>query len=116
VVWMRGEHDSWIEDLRMRVVYSINKVPIRLTEERWFHIVENHNDLAGWYDDVLDTIENPDFILRSYKDTLVGVREVKEGHYLCVVYKEVTPKDGFVITAYSTSKIKREAIIWRKKL
>ena len=28
---------------------SRNGVPIRLTEERWFHIVENHDDLAGYY-------------------------------------------------------------------
>ena len=35
-------------------ILSINGVPIRLTEERWFHIVENHDDLAGHFDDVLD--------------------------------------------------------------
>ena len=94
----------------MHTACSINKVPIRLTKERWFHIAENHNDLAGLYDEVLSTIENPDFILKGYGDALIGVREVKERQYLNVVYKEIAGKDGFVITAYRTSKIKKEAL------
>ena len=44
----------------MDIAYSINDIPIRLTRERWFHITENHDDLAGYYDDVLHTIEDPD--------------------------------------------------------
>ena len=31
----------------MEIVKSVNNVPIRLTDERWIHIVENHDDLAG---------------------------------------------------------------------
>jgi hypothetical protein len=38
----------------MEIVKSKNGVPIRLTEERWLHIVENHGDLAGYYDDILN--------------------------------------------------------------
>jgi hypothetical protein len=49
----------------MDVAFSKNGVPIRLTDERWFHIVENHDDLAGYYDDVLQTIEDLDLILRG---------------------------------------------------
>jgi hypothetical protein len=45
------------------LVFSQHGVPIRLTEERWFHIVENHDDLAGHYDDVLNVVEDPDFSL-----------------------------------------------------
>ena len=44
------------------IVKSKNGIRIRMTEERWFHITENHDDLAGYYDDVLDCIENPDII------------------------------------------------------
>ena len=33
----------------MDVARSIEDVPIRLTSERWFHTVENHDDLAGYY-------------------------------------------------------------------
>jgi len=48
------------------IAYSINDIPIRLTRERWFHIIENHDDLAGYYDDVLNAIENPDLIIQGY--------------------------------------------------
>jgi hypothetical protein len=36
----------------MDIAISKAGVPIRLTDERWHHIVENHDDLAGYYDDV----------------------------------------------------------------
>jgi len=29
--------------IEMEVAYSVNSVPIRLTYERWFHIIENHD-------------------------------------------------------------------------
>ncbi|MGE5265818.1 MAG: hypothetical protein ACM3L9_00485 [Deltaproteobacteria bacterium] len=47
----------------MDKVMSVDGVPVRLTEERWFHIVENHDDMAGHYDDVLETISDPDLVL-----------------------------------------------------
>lgn len=99
----------------MDIVYSINKIPIRLTEERWFHIIENHDDLAGYYDEVLQTIEGPDLILKGYKDTLISLRKMNLKLYLSIVYKETSKTDGFIITAYFTSSIKKEAIIWQRK-
>ena len=45
---------------------SRNGVPIRLTDERWVHIVENHDDLAGYHDDVLDAVESPVMIIEGY--------------------------------------------------
>ena len=39
--------------------YSVNGVPIRLTYERWFHITENHDDLASYYFEVLEAVEKP---------------------------------------------------------
>ena len=30
----------------MDIVKSVNDVPIRLTYERWVHIIENHDDMA----------------------------------------------------------------------
>lgn len=66
---------------------SKNGVPIRLTEERWFHIVENHDELAGLSDEVLMTVEYPDFIVKGWTDELLAVRRVN-GRYLVVVYKE----------------------------
>jgi len=43
----------------MDIAYSIDNVPIRLTAERWFHIVENHDEMAGHHESVLTTVEVP---------------------------------------------------------
>ena len=98
----------------MDVVISKSGVPIRLTDERWFHIVENHDDLAGYYDEVLETIEDPDFILRGHGGALVAVTALGRRKYLAVIYREVSRNDGFVITAYFTSVLNRGLIQWRK--
>jgi hypothetical protein len=50
------------------ITYSVNKVPIRLTEQRWMHIVENHDDMAGYYFDVLETVVHPDVIVAGYDE------------------------------------------------
>ena len=95
----------------MDVAYSVDGIPIRLTAERWFHIVENHDDLAGHYDDVLDTVENPDLILRGYGRSLIAIRGVGRARYLAVIYRQLSADDGFVITAYYTSKVERSKVI-----
>ncbi len=56
----------------MEMVRSKNGVPIRLTDERWFHIVENHDEMAGYYDDVLQTVEDPDYIIKGYRGALIS--------------------------------------------
>jgi hypothetical protein len=99
----------------MDVVLSVEGVPIRLTTERWFHIVENHDDIAGHYDDVLETVENPDIILRGYRGSLIAARGYGRRRYLAVVYRQVSAEDGFIITAYFTSKMDRKKAIWRRQ-
>jgi hypothetical protein len=98
----------------VEVAYSIEGVPIRLTTERWFHIVENHDDLAGHYDNVLSAVENPDLVLRGYRGSLIAVRGMGRGQYLAVVYRQLSKEDGFIITAYFTSRIDRRKAIWKR--
>ena len=100
----------------VRIAISKNKVPIRLTEERWFHIVEYHDEVAGYSNEVLRTIEEPEMIIRGWKDEFLAARKINN-KYLITVYKEISKKDGFVLTSFSTTKIekfKRRGIIWRK--
>ena len=101
----------------MDIAYSKNNVPIRLTDERWVHIIENHDDLAGQYDTVLMTIEDPDYILQGYMNALMALTEISPNKFFVAVYKELHHEDGFVITAYISSKIEltKESIIWHKK-
>lgn len=94
---------------------SVEGVPIRLTTERWFHIVENHDDLAGYYDDVLQTVENPDMVLRGYRDSLIAARGYGRRRYLMVVYRQVSADDGFIITAYFTTRIDRKKVVWKRQ-
>ena len=100
--------------LDMSVAVSINGVSIRLTAERWFHIVESHDDLAGRYDDVLDTIESPGMVLPGYRGSLIAVRGSGRNRYLAVIYREISDDDGFVITAYFASKVDGRKAIWKR--
>jgi len=59
--------------------YSVNGVPIRLTYERWFHIIENHDDLASYYFEVLEAIENPEFVMRRGVSKRQRIRENENG-------------------------------------
>ena len=99
----------------MDIAYSIDGVPIRLTGERWLHIVESHDDMAGYYDDVLATIETPNALLPGHNGSLIAVRAYGRARYMMVVYRQVTEDDGFIITAYFSSKIDLTRAIWRRQ-
>lgn len=59
----------------MDIAYSVNDVPIRLTYERWVHITENHDDLASYYFQVLEAVEQPDFIAIGNKGSLKAAKK-----------------------------------------
>ena len=96
----------------METVRSVRGVPIRLTGERWTHIVENHDELAGRMDEVLDTIAEPEWVSRGHGGALIAWRSAGRNRWLGVFYKEVGKSDGFVITAFMTRKPKRKPRIW----
>ena len=54
----------------MDIAHSVNRVPIRLTAERWSHIVNSHDEMAGYYDDCLEAIEEPDLVLPGTRGSL----------------------------------------------
>lgn len=99
----------------MEIAYSKNSVPIRLTHERWYHIIENHDDLASYFFEVLETVENPEFIIKGNKGTLKATKNIGKDKWLVVVYREITKIDGFVITAYFLDKKPRGEVIWQRK-
>ena len=84
----------------MDVIKSKNDVPIRLTKERWFHNTEEHSEMAGYYFEVLETVEEPEAIYEGKTGESLAVREVENGKNIVVVYKELSKDDGFVITAF----------------
>lgn len=57
--------------LAMEIVYSVNDVPIRLTDERWLHIVSNKPYMYAYEETILATIEQPMAVIRGYAGALV---------------------------------------------
>ena len=96
----------------MEIAYSVNGVPIRLTAERWLHITEARDDLAGRFQDVLAVIEQPDWVTRGYRGALVAWKAYGRRGYLTVIYREVSREDGFVITAFFKRKPSKKAVVW----
>ncbi len=86
------------------IVISKNDVPIRLTDERWVHITEEHSELAGMRLEILETVVNPTQIFAGTRAELFAVREIEPGKYLVVVYREFQ-SDGFIITAFLTRRM-----------
>ena len=96
----------------MNVAISVRGVPIRLTGERWMHIVEARDELAGRMDDVLAAVEEPDWVTRGYLGALVAWRSAGRRRFLAVIYKETSRRDGFVVTAFYTTKPKKRNKVW----
>ena len=99
---------------RAESVYAKNGVPIRLTDERWAHITEEHSELAGLQPEIVETVANPAAIFAGNHGALLAVREVEPGKYLVVVYRE-SQQDGFIITAFLTRKghtLRRRQQLW----
>ena len=103
------------------LVTSRNGVPIRLTAERWAHIVEAHDYLAGLHEWVLEVIADPDAIAVGWEGTLIATQHRTETPLgekdVIVVYREEGTDDGFVITAFMTSrvdKVWKRGVIWQR--
>ena len=99
----------------MDVAHSVNGVPIRLTYERWYHIVESHEELASYYHEVLETIEDPALVVRGNQGTLKAARNLGRLKWLIVVYREVSREDGFLITAYLLDTKPKGEVVWRQQ-
>jgi hypothetical protein len=84
---------------------SQNGLLIRLTEERWSHIIDEHGEISGLQETVLRTITDPERILAGNEGALLAVKTVEPGKWLVVVYRELE-EDGFVITAFLTRRFR----------
>ncbi|NPV06873.1 MAG: hypothetical protein HPY83_02785 [Anaerolineae bacterium] len=95
-------------------VSSRKGVPIRLSQDRWFHITEQHSELAGYYFEVLEAVVGAEAVYQGSAGECLAVREVDPGKYL-VVYRELSASDGFVITAFLTrrrARLERRVKLW----
>jgi hypothetical protein len=97
----------------LQIITSKFGIPVRLTDERWAHITEEHSEVAGRRIEVLDAIAAPDRILQGNANELLAVKEIYTGKDIVVVYKELAD-DGFIITAFLTRR--RKSLDRRKQL
>jgi len=108
-----------LDGLDMLVVPSHNGVPVRLTEERWRHIVQRHVEMVDLRREVLETVAGPDVIQQGDFGELLAVRFYPQtplgGKYLVVAYREITLDEGFVLTAYLTNApSRRRTTLWKR--
>ncbi len=106
-------------------VESRNRVPIRLTKERWNHIIEHHPELKHFKEEVLLTISDPDHLYslpKTVKSNFAAVKKFtnlrKAGlsELLIVHYRELSEHDGFILTAFpmSSKRLRRKFAKWLK--
>ena len=65
----------------MLIVNSKNRVPIRLTEERWQHIVESHNYMKGHKKLMRDTLTAPDCVVHAKTGEFYALKNYKMTHF-----------------------------------
>ncbi|MFN8384802.1 MAG: hypothetical protein U0V48_03305 [Anaerolineales bacterium] len=54
---------------------SVNGVTIRLPDERWVHITEEHAEMAGYLYDTLETVQEPLAIFEGNSGELIAARK-----------------------------------------
>jgi hypothetical protein len=90
-------------------------VPIRLTDERWQHIIDEHVELIDLRMQVMEAIGNAERVLLGIAGEFLAVRSLEPGKAILAVYRELDIDDGFVITAFVTRRLRsldRRQQIW----
>lgn len=98
----------------MFLVTSISGIPIRITEERWSHILKNHPEMKDGLNDVLETVRNPIRLQLGDSGELLAISYNQSSNkFLVVAYRELSPTDGFVLTAYIARRLSlRRTTVW----
>lgn len=101
------------------IEHSRSGVPIRLTDERWRHIVARHPELDNQRERILETIADPDAIYEGDTSETLAIRFYARtpltSKHLVVAYREMNAADGFVVTAYLTRRPSAQrVVIWKR--
>jgi hypothetical protein len=102
----------------MATANSKNNVSIRLTDERWQHITIGHPEVADYYFEILETIEQAEIVYEGKNRELIAIKEFQKTSpkFVVVIYKEVDKTDGFIITAFISKRrqeFDKKKIIWK---
>jgi hypothetical protein len=71
------------------IAISKNGVPVRLTNERWQHITTGHPEIADYYYEIPETIENPEIIYEGNNDEKIAVKKFQKrfDKFVVAVYR-----------------------------
>lgn len=83
---------SHLSDLR--VTTSVNGNAIRITAERWVHVVEHHEEVSGMLDDVAEAIDAPEAVFAGRENASIAVKSYDTGIWIVAVY--IDREDGFM--------------------
>ncbi len=72
----------------MDVAKSVHGVPIRLTDERWEHIVLGHPEMSGRRGEILDAVAKPSIVVRGNEGSLLATRRTAGGMLVVVAYRD----------------------------
>ena len=101
------------KEIYFEVITPLN-IKVRTTKEYWDYIVNiKHRPMKNKEDIVKETLLNPGEIYRSKIDQNVYLYYRQFDKMYCIVAKHMG-KEGFLITAYPTDKIKEGERIWKK--
>ncbi len=97
---------------------SLNKIKIRLTNERLNHILTSHPEISEYVFDINRAISNPDYLIEGNRGEYFAILD-KKASYFVVIYKEDRiKKDCFIITSFIIKRINyllKKKLIWKKK-
>ncbi|MGQ9468508.1 MAG: hypothetical protein ACUVTD_01570 [Nitrososphaerales archaeon] len=105
--------------------FSVDGKKIHISAKTWSHVIEEHDEMAGNIDLVLETVNDPDFILHGTTEEKVATKFFPRTNvgpkYIVVPYKETSNTEGFIITSYMMSKrrfsrfLKRRGVMWHRQ-
>ncbi|MBI3274199.1 MAG: DUF4258 domain-containing protein [Candidatus Colwellbacteria bacterium] len=101
--------------LYLQIVSKLDK-KLRITKGYWHRITSiKHPSIRGKEQQVREALQDPDSIRQSKTDENVFLYYKQyKSYYLCVVARHKNG-NGFIITVYTTNKIKEGRLIWQKK-
>jgi hypothetical protein len=89
-------------------------IEVRTSKDYWQYLtIKKHSIMRNQEKVVIETLKNPDEIRKSGIDENVFLYYKVYDRLYCVVARHIE-KEGFLITAYPTNKVKEGETIWTK--
>lgn len=93
----------------MQTTISVFGHTIRVTARQWAHVTEAHGYMSGNMDKVLETLAEPSRVIKGQRGESLALRDYESTNITrktaVVIYRD--EPDGFLITAFFTSKPKK---------